>query len=120
MINTLLYQILASIAHGKIQEKSYKNDKLKISAPTWKEKIEFPNGSYSVPDIQGYFKYIIKTHETVIDNPPIRIYVNKIENRITLRINTGIISCLYSKCNPIFYLICIYSQTFNAWNKLKK
>ena len=54
MINTLLYQILASIAHGKIQEKSYKNDKLKISAPTWKEKIEFPNGSYSVPDIQGY------------------------------------------------------------------
>ena len=33
--------------------------------------------SYSVSDIQDYFKYIIKTHEAVADNPPIRIHVNK-------------------------------------------
>ena len=30
-----------------------------------------------------------KTHEKVADNPPIRIYVNKIENRITFKIKTG-------------------------------
>ena len=28
------------------------------------------------------FEYIIKNHETLTDNPPIRIYVNTIENKI--------------------------------------
>ena len=54
----------------------------------WNEKFELPNRSYSVSDIQDYFKYIIKKHETVTDNPPVRIYVNKIENMITFRIKT--------------------------------
>ena len=40
-------------------------------------------------DIQDYFKYILKTHETVTGNPLIMIYVNKMENRITLKIKTG-------------------------------
>ena len=40
-------------------------------------------------DIQNYFRYIIKKHEIVTDNPPIRIYDNKIENRITFKIKTG-------------------------------
>ena len=44
--------------------------------------FELPAGSYSVLDIQDYFEYIIKKHETVTDNPPVRIYVNKIESRI--------------------------------------
>ena len=39
-------------------------------------------------DLQDYFSYIIKKHETVTDNPPIRIYLNEIENRITFRIKT--------------------------------
>ena len=30
---------------------SYKNNKLKISAPTWNEEFELPHGSYSVSDI---------------------------------------------------------------------
>ena len=30
-----------------------------------------------------------KKHETVTDNPSIRIYINKIENRITFKIKTG-------------------------------
>ena len=47
------------------------------------------DGSYSVSDIQDYFEYTIKKHETVGDNPPIRIYLNKIENRITFRMKTG-------------------------------
>ena len=65
-------------------KKLYKNNKLKISASTWNEEFELPDGSYSVADIQDYFEYILKNHETVIDNPSIRIYINKIENRITL------------------------------------
>ena len=34
------------------------------------------------------FKTIPKRHNEKIDNPPIRIYVNKIENRITFKIKT--------------------------------
>ena len=56
--------------------KSYKNTKFKISAPTWNKKFGLSDGSYSAPDIQNYFKYIIKKHETVTDNLPMRIYVN--------------------------------------------
>ena len=70
-------------------KKSYKNNKFKISAPTWNEEFELPDESYSVSDIQDYFKYIFKEHETVSDNPSIMIYVNKIENRITFKIKTG-------------------------------
>ena len=57
--------------------------------PTWNDKFQLPDGSYSVPDIQDYFECIIKKHEKVADNPPIRISVNKIENRITFKIKTG-------------------------------
>ena len=66
-------------------KKSYKNNKFKILDPTWNE--ELPDGSYSVPDIQDYCKYILKRHKTVLDNPSTRIYINKIENRITFKIN---------------------------------
>ena len=40
---------------------SYKINKFKISALTWNEQFELPDGSYSVSDIQDYFKYILKT-----------------------------------------------------------
>ena len=32
---------------------------------------------------------MIKKHETLTDNPPIRIYINKIENKITFKIKTA-------------------------------
>ena len=70
-------------------KKEYKNNKFKISAPTWNEEFELPDGSNSVSDIEDYFEYILKKHETVPDNPSIRIYINKIENRITFTIKTG-------------------------------
>ena len=41
-------------------KQSHKNNKLKISAPTWNKEFELPNGSYSVLDIQDYFEYIIE------------------------------------------------------------
>ena len=52
---------------------SYKNNAFKISALTWNEKLELPDGSYSVSDIQDCFEYILKKHETVTDNPSVRI-----------------------------------------------
>ena len=41
-------------------KKSYKNNKLKISAPTWSEKLELPDGSNSVSDIKYHFEYIFQ------------------------------------------------------------
>ena len=43
-------------------KKSYKNNKFKISAPTWNEEFELPGESYSVSDIQDSLKYILKKH----------------------------------------------------------
>ena len=71
------------------KKKSYQKNKSKISAPTWNEEFELTDGSYSVLDIPDYFEYIIEKHETVIDNPLLTIYVNKIENKITFKIKTG-------------------------------
>ena len=50
-------------------KKSYKNNKFKISAPTWNEEFELPDESYSISDIQDYFEYILKTHGEVTVNP---------------------------------------------------
>ena len=41
---------------------SYENNKFKISALTWNEEFELPDGSYSISDIQDYFEYILKKH----------------------------------------------------------
>ena len=48
-----------------------------------------PDGSYSISDIQDYFEFIIKKHETLAENPPIQIYPNKIKHRIVFKIKTG-------------------------------
>ena len=68
---------------------SYNNNKFKISAPTWNDKFELPDGSYSVSDIQDYFEFILENYGENIDNPSVQIYVNKIENRITFKIKKG-------------------------------
>ena len=67
----------------------YKNNKFKISAPTWNETFDLPDGSYNIPEIQDYFEYIIKKHETIGENAPILIYANNITNRIVFKIKTG-------------------------------
>ena len=43
----------------------------------------------SMVDIQDYFEFIIKKGETLTENPPVQIYVNKIKNRIVFKIKTG-------------------------------
>ena len=47
------------------------------------------NGSCSVSDIQGYFECIVKELGEKTDNLSIKIYVNKIENRIGFKIKRG-------------------------------
>ena len=68
---------------------SYNNNKFKTSTPTWSEEFKLPDGSYSISDIQDYFEYILQKHGESVDNPSIRMYINRIENRITFKIKNG-------------------------------
>ena len=67
----------------------YNNNKFKISAPTWNDTFDLPDGSYNIPAIQNYIKYVIKKHETIAETAPIIIYANKITNRVVFKIKTG-------------------------------
>ena len=67
----------------------YKNNKFKISAPTWNETFDLSDGSYNMQAIQNYFEYVIKKHETIAETAPILIYANKISNRIVFKMKTG-------------------------------
>ena len=85
----MLYQVLSIYNTKKNIKSSCNNNKFEISAPTWNDKFKLPDVSYSVSDIEDYFEYILKIHHENNDNPSIRIYANKIENRITFKIKTG-------------------------------
>ena len=67
----------------------YNNNKFKISAPTWNDTFDVPDGSYSIAALQNYFEYIIKKHETIAEVSPVLIYVNEINNRIVFKIKSG-------------------------------
>ena len=60
----------------------YNNNKFKISAPTWNDTFDLPDGSYSVADIQDYLEFIIKKHEALIENPPVQIYPKKFKTEL--------------------------------------
>ena len=49
----------------------YNNNKFKISAPTWNDTFDLPDGSYSISDIQDNSEIVIKKHEILIENPAI-------------------------------------------------
>ena len=89
-------------------KRSYNNNKFKRSGPTWNDKCELLDGSYSASDIQDYFEYILKKHGKSIDNPSARIYVNKIDYRIIFEIETGYYLELLT---PITLSIMIQSST---------
>ena len=67
---------------------TYNNNKFKISAPTWNETFDLPDGSYNISEIQNYIEYIIKKHETIGENAPILISANTINNRIIFKIGS--------------------------------
>ena len=54
-----------------------------------KTNLYVPVVTLSPQDIQDYFEYILKKHGENTDNPSVKIYVNKIENRITFKITNG-------------------------------
>ena len=70
---------------------SCNNNKFKISAPTWNDEFELPDGSYSISDIQDYSEYILKEHAKDIDKPSVQMYVNKTENRLLLKLKMDIL-----------------------------
>ena len=70
-------------------KREYNNNRFKISAPTWNGTFDLPDGSYSISDIQDYFEFITKKHETLTENPLLQIYANKIKNRIVFDIKVG-------------------------------
>ena len=70
-------------------KKQYKDNKLKIIAPTWNDEFKLPDGSYSVSEIQDYTEYIIKKHETITKSSPIHVYINRIKNRLVFKIKDG-------------------------------
>ena len=63
-------------------KKPYKDNKFKISAPSCNKEIEVPDELCSI--FRYSRLYWIHGEKTV--NPSIRIYMNKIENRITFKI----------------------------------
>ena len=76
---------------------TYNNNKFKISAPTWNETFDLPDGSYNISEIQDYIEYIIKKHEAIGENAPILIYANTINNRIVFKRKSGYKLVLLSK-----------------------
>ena len=83
LVNLSIYYIWKNI------KSEYKNNKFKISVPTWNDTFDLPDGFYSIDDIQDYFEFIIKNHETLTEDLPIEIYPNKMKNRIVFKIKTS-------------------------------
>ena len=69
--------------------KQYKNNEKttkKIKALMQNDELEFPDGSYSVSDIQDYIEYIINKHKTLKIIPPIHVYINRTNHRLQFKI----------------------------------
>ena len=63
----------------------YNNNKFKIFAPTWNDTFDLLDGSYCIEDIQNYFEFIIKKHETLTENPPVQIIQIKFKTELFSR-----------------------------------
>ena len=76
------------------------------------DSLYIPDNLYSVSDIQYYFKFIMRSHETVADYYTIRTHVNEIERKITVNIE------------KVYYLELLISEMLrlrdSTWNKIAK
>ena len=90
--NSIVLSSLSTYCTWKNIKTSYNNNNFKMPTPTWNNRLELPDGSYSVPDIQEN-----------IDNPRIRIYVNKIKNRITFRLKMDTVLTFQHLNNEIIW-----------------
>ena len=73
----------------KNKKSEYNNNRFEISAPTWNDSFDLLDNFYSIANIQDFFERIIKKQETLTENPPVQIYINRIKNRIVSKIKTG-------------------------------
>ena len=74
LANLIIYNIWKNI------KSEYNNNKFRVSASTWNDTFDLPDGFYSIANIQDYFEFIITKQETLTENPSVQIYVNKIKN----------------------------------------
>ena len=55
----------------------------------WNNEFKLPDGFYSMSNIQNFLEYIIKQYETLAAVPPIHVYINRINNRLAIKIKDG-------------------------------
>ena len=74
-------------------KRSYKKTKFKISAPAQNYKLELPDGSYFVPDIQDYCENINEKDDTFGDDHPIKyiFLLTKLNIELHLKLKLDII-----------------------------
>ena len=74
----------------------------------WNDKFELSDGSFSISLTQDYFGYNIEKHETFADdNPPLKIYIDKIRNKIPFKEKSG------------YYLELLTSETMKLLGSTK-
>ena len=62
----------------------YNNNKFKIAAPTWSDTFDLHDGYCSIDVIQDNFDFIIKKHETLAEDPPVKIFKIKAGYKLEL------------------------------------
>ena len=67
------------------------NNKFKISASTWNDKFELPDGSNSISDIQDYFEYILKNMEKILISHQYKYMQIKLKIGLHLKLKMGIV-----------------------------
>ena len=81
---------IKEILYDPILDRDEKIDEIKKILYDPKNNLFKPNEDiYSISDIQDYFEYIFKKHSENVDNSSIKIYINKIEIRITCKVKNG-------------------------------
>ena len=75
-------------------KEQYNSNQFRLSGPTCSKDVTLPDGSYEIFQIQNYFlDEVIKKHESRVksnEQSPILIYANRILNRVSFRIKTGL------------------------------
>ena len=62
-----------------------------MSAPTWNDKFELPDGSYSVSDIQDYLNIFQKNMEKILMNHHCKYMSIKLKIGLNLKLKKGIV-----------------------------
>ena len=88
MKKALLYQTLVFITHGKTQKAHIIATNLKYQLQHGMINLNYQMGHILYQIFKIILSLFQKNNEK-IDDPSIRLYVNKIENRITFKIKTG-------------------------------